>query len=204
MSDLDHLGSLAAAGLVYSLRGVKERVVLEVVREMAKHFPPHRTQNATARTTPDAATTDPPKTRIPRIYKLARKDTLWYLCSILHMVFNPYSASSAAHLTSKMSHACVFAAKCQNKLLEDAILTGLSSIIGRSSACRCFTSPSQNKNTKINEPRAGDSVCGDNENGKLSGKCLHRTTVDEVGDGMILGAAERVWLYLFSHGTDNA
>jgi len=211
MSDLDLLGSLAAARLVHSLCGVRECVALETVRAMEKNIPAQWTQ--AARSIPDTATGDTRISRIrtDRIDKLARKDTLWYLCSILHILFTPSSgsASSAARLTSKMSHnghEYVFAAMCQNKLLEDAILTGLSNIIGRNHIHPCITSPSHTKNTGTNDRSSytgtGDSsICGDTGNGKLSGKWHGRITVDEVGHGMILAVVERVWLYWFGHGT---
>lgn len=201
MSDLDLLGALATASLVHIIRGVRERVSLETVREMERFFLP---QDDAARTTPDeAASTHTPKTRIPRIHKLARKDTLWYLCSILHIVFIPSSASSAGRPTPKASYdrySCVSAA---NKLLEDAVLTGFSRIIGRCPVGRCCTFSSHNKNSEINNCHVEDSIWDDIGNGKLSGKCSCRITVDEVGHGMILAVAERAWLHLFGHGTDD-
>jgi len=196
LSDLDLLGSIAAARLVHSLRGVRERVALETVREMEKSFP-----------TQTQATSDTPKTRISRIRtdridKLARKDTLWYLCSVLHILFTPSSGSASSAATSKTSrngHECVFTAMCQNKLLEDGILTGLSNIIGRNHIHPCTTSPSHNKNIGTNDHLSytgtGVSVCGGTGNGKLSGMWHRRTTVDEVGHGMILAVVERAWLY---------
>jgi hypothetical protein len=207
ISDLDHLGALAAATLVHTLCGTRKRLALEAVREMEKSFLPHTKQDdAACTTTPDSATTDTPKTRIARIHKLARKDTLWYLCSMLYILFTPSSATSAARLNSQTPHGGHEFGKSQNKLLEDAILTGLSNIIARDHSCRCFTSPSRNMVAEMNEHRTdthtGVSSCGDTGNGKLSGKCQRRTAVDEVGHGMILAVIERAWLYWFDHGTD--
>jgi hypothetical protein len=206
MSDLDHLSALAATTLAYSLSGVRACLALEAVREMERSYLLQTTEDDAPRTTtPDPVTTDTPKTRTARIHSLARKDTLWYLCSILFILFTPSSATSAARLKPPGGHECVSAAKSQNKLLEDMILTGLSNIIGRSHLCRCFTSPSHNKVAEMNERRTdtGISGCGDTENGMLGGKCQRRiAAVDEVGHGMILAVIERAWLYWFGHRTD--
>lgn len=193
MSDLDLLGPLAAA---HSLRGVRERVALEAVREIERSSRP-RTQVT------HASGTQQTSIRSDRIDTLARKDALWYSCSILHISFTPFSASSVSHLTSKTSqngHEDILAATCQNKLLEAAILTGLSNIIEQHPVHRCFTSPSQKENTGTNGRYTGesDSICGDAENGKLYVKCHHKKAMDKVGRGMILGAIERAWLYLLA------
>ncbi|KIM81684.1 hypothetical protein PILCRDRAFT_821031 [Piloderma croceum F 1598] len=207
MSDLDHLGALAATTLAHTLCGVRECLALEAVREMERSYLLQTTEDDASRTTtPDPVTTDAPKTRTARIHSLARKDTLWYLCSILCILFTPSSATPAARpITSPLGGECVSAAKSQNKLLEDVILTGLSNIIRRNQLCRCFTSPSRNKVAEMNEGRTdtGISGCGDTENGRLSGKCQRKTAaVDEVGYGMVLAVIERAWLYWFGHRTN--
>lgn len=205
ISDLDHLSALAATTLARSLCGVRECLALEAVREMERSYLLQTTEDDAHRTTtPDPVTTDAPKTRTARVHSLARKDTLWYLCNILCILFTPSSATSAARLTSQTplgGHECVSAAKTQSKLPEDVILTGLSNIIRRSQSCRCFTSPSHNKVAEMNEcTDTGISGCGDTENGTLSGKCQRRTAVvDEVGHGMVMAVIERAWLYWFGH-----
>jgi hypothetical protein len=194
MSDLDQLSSLASPIVVRGLSGIRGGMALEVVRQMETY----------ARTAYNGITTDTAKTCTLRIRKLARKDTIWYLCNLLHILFTPPSVSSVVHITSATARGddeCVSAINCQNKLLEDGILTGLSNIIKRNHTCCCSTSPLHNRSTEMKDYRTGTGdMCGDNRNGKLSGKCHHKTAVDEVEHGMILAVAERVWLYLFGHG----
>jgi len=189
ISDLDLLRPLAATRLDHSLRGIRERVALEAVRELEKNFHAQKTQVACP--IPETNTSDYPNiTRIREdriIDKLARKDTLWYLCNILHILFTPCSGSSAARLTSKTPHDGHEDNFAASKLLEDAILTGLCRVIGGNDAHTCVITC---KDTSSSCTGMGNRGCGETGNRKLYRKCH---CVDEVGHGMILAVVERAW-----------
>lgn len=204
MSDLDHLSTFTTGSLVANFRSVEERVALECVREMAKVYPASSSKpNMNTDSASSAITVHTAKISRPladRIDKLAKKDTLWYMCSVLHLIFSPslvpISITSRGYESSPST---------ENHLLEDAMLTGLSSFLRRDYTCTGFSrrsSPNHNTGHDMNGTSTPCQCGSGAENGKLRVKCSCQTVFDDVEYGMILAVVEKAWLYWFGYGAD--
>lgn len=182
LSDLDLLSSVAPTSLVPVFFGLKERVALEAVREMENMYPERKPAtpdnvmdalHAANATTPILAS-KPDISYTDRVNALSQKDSVWYLCSILHVVFTPISVAPGTIATSR-----------DNDLLQDAILIGLLDL-HRTASDRRFRS---------NSPEIYDTGLVDAENGSSSGRCHRTATIDGVCQGMIFALVEKAWLH---------
>lgn len=185
MSELDVLSGLATVNLADSFRSVKRRVALESVREIERDFPEDTgADNTTEPLTPKKLS------YAGRIKKLVEKDTLWYLCSILHSIFDSQPFISPAARTNGNNNI----SSASNFLLDDAILTGLCNYLRRDHTCTCSTiSPRPSENAGVDESLEGTAspIIDDTQNGILRAKCSAVTVFDEVAQGMILSLVER-------------
>ncbi|KAJ7293949.1 hypothetical protein C8J57DRAFT_1270426 [Mycena rebaudengoi] len=148
-----------------NLRG---SLAVHVLRELEALFPPRTT---------DAKQTRP--TRDSRVKALARKDSLWYLCTILHLLFG----SSKDCPTSGL-------APSDRPVAETRILDALSRIV-----TRCHNKSDGEEAIPISTNPADDTE-NTQENGIESKRPpigLDLQIIDEVGYGMILGVVERYW-----------
>ncbi|KAF7340204.1 hypothetical protein MVEN_01939000 [Mycena venus] len=169
-SDVLHLFQSAFSPLIsapsaYEVN-LRATVALTALRELENLFPPRRTDNARL-----------PQTDDDRVSTLVRKDALWYLCTVLHVLFAPptdfsKSASTVGAVAerqivdvfSRIANRC---RKCQNIASKNA--TALKD------AC--------NIPDRVDEemPSAGPP------------NNLDLDIIDEVGYQMILGVMERYW-----------
>ncbi|KAJ7293946.1 hypothetical protein C8J57DRAFT_1553603 [Mycena rebaudengoi] len=141
-----------------------------ILRELEALFPPRTT---------DAKQTRP--TRDSRVKALARKDSLWYLCTCLHLLFGsskdcPTSGSAPSdrpvaerRILDALSRIVT---RCHNKLISDVEV-----------AIPISTNPADDtENTQENGIESKHPLIG-----------LDMQVIDEVGYGMILGVVERYW-----------
>lgn len=203
VSDLDYLSGCAVESLIDNFRSVKACVALESVREMDKACLVRDIENykrMANKTTAHTTKTRTSRTCADRISKLAKKDTQWFLCTILHTLFTPSSAPSVASPKSRADPTLV------SNLLEDSILTGLSSFLerNRNHPYHDFILPCLSTGTDDDiRPLTRNDWCGDTENGMLSDKCYKGDGVDTVGHEMILAVVERAWSCWFKPGMDD-
>jgi hypothetical protein len=153
---------MSALGVSTAVQPLRERLALEAVRQIEGLYP-------------DASITPPNALKIScqeRIKLLANKDSLLYLCSILHLMFvHPHWTSNSKDENS--------AAK--DDLLKDAIIKTLSGLLRR---------PENGGNVIAEQASTGPTSAGV----PIGVRC-DEEVVDEVARGMILGVAERVWLF---------
>jgi hypothetical protein len=158
---------MSALGVSTAIQPLRERLALEAVRQIEGLYP-------------DASITPPnalESSRQERIKLLANKDSLLYLCRILHLMFvHP-------HWTSNSKDKNFSGAK--DDLLKDAIIKSLTGLLRR----RCRRP--ENGGDVIAE----QASTGPNSAGIPIGVRCDEEVVDEVARGMILGVAERVWLF---------
>ncbi|KAF7986140.1 hypothetical protein HWV62_38502 [Athelia sp. TMB] len=184
LSDLDHLSALATASLVPAIAGVRERLALEAVRELENMYPqgqsggdvdPSLSSDATTPILP-AQNLDSSGLLSDRIAAVARKDITWYMCSLLHWLYDPLSMSATA------IHA---AARHESNALRGAILTALSNLCQATSAGRSLYPEMKN-------------ACSF-ESGMLRERCHRPALIDEVSQGMMFAVSEEAWLYYFGN-----
>ena len=178
MSELDALSGLATENLADSFHSVKQRVALESVREIERVF----RRNPAGNNTPELLT--PKKlSHVCRIEKLVEKETLWYLCGILHSIFDssPFTGPGDNNISS-----------ARNFLLEEAIMTGLYNFLRRDyTYLRNAKPPRSVENAGVNEGTANPSI-NDTQNGILRANCSIAQVFDEVAQGMVLNLVERL------------
>ncbi|KAF8213812.1 hypothetical protein K438DRAFT_1957156 [Mycena galopus ATCC 62051] len=145
---------------------LRATIALTALRELENLFPPRRTDGARL-----------PRTHDNRLSALARKDTLWYLCTILRVVFTPPKDCSQSRRPTAAAVA------------ERKIVDSFSRIVNRCRRCQNIGSQEDMADTCNNSDRDpdvdGDAIrCSDN---------LDLDVIDEVGYQMILGVMERFW-----------
>lgn len=180
MSELDVLSGLATANLAESFHSVKRRVALESVREIERVFRQDPAGNNTAE-----PLTPKKLSLVGRIEKLVKKDTLWYLCVVLHSIFDSPPFTGPRDNISSAS----------NFLLEEAIVTGLSNCLRRDHTCLSNNKPPRPiENAGVNENFEGTAnpSINDTQNGILRANCSVTQAFDEVAQGMILNLVERL------------
>ncbi|KAF7367458.1 hypothetical protein MSAN_00808600 [Mycena sanguinolenta] len=138
---------------------LRATIALGVLRELENLLPPPRPDN-----------TRLPRTHTHRLNALVRKDALWYLCTILHVVFSPVKDRAKSRSST-------------GAMAEGKIVDSFSRITNR---CRKFDGTDT-----CNTPDR------DTEAAKLPFRnCpsyLDPDVIDEVGYQMVLGAMERFW-----------
>ncbi|KAJ7652055.1 hypothetical protein DFH06DRAFT_1206645 [Mycena polygramma] len=155
----------APSGYEANLRAT---IALTALRELESLFPPRRTDD-----------THPPRTRDNRISGLVRKDTLWYLCTILHILFTP--PKDWVPTAGAVSHR--------------QIVDALARI---SSRCRKCQSPPQTAGTTdtCNTPDRESDIDDEGTSAQLS-NLLDLDVIDEVSYEMLLGVMEQYWIWVW-------
>ncbi|CAK5279831.1 unnamed protein product [Mycena citricolor] len=171
-------------------RDLRAALALKSVCELEKLFPDGLSANPGTWTSHDA-----------RVDSLARRDALWYLCAVLHILFAPKSepgsvpapgAGASSSSSSCASSSTQSAARAAfDGAGEDRIADGLSRVLARCRAggtatSACNSAPAAQQG--INSDRAADDG--------LPGVADREVVVDEVGYEMLLGVAERYWLWI--------
>ncbi|KAJ7226141.1 hypothetical protein GGX14DRAFT_132181 [Mycena pura] len=137
---------------------LRSTLALAALREFENIFPPRRPAAATAL----------PQTHLARVSALARKDAIWYLCAVLHVLFAPAEDGSTSG-----------SAPAGTEVFARRIVDAFSRIVARCRRCQEGASV----------PGAADES-GPNEAPR---NVLDLEVIDEVGYGMILGVMERYW-----------
>ncbi|KAJ6498038.1 hypothetical protein C8R47DRAFT_316910 [Mycena vitilis] len=154
----------APSGYEANLRAT---IALSALRELENLFPPRRTDD-----------TRPPRTRDNRISALVRKDTLWYLCTVLHVLFTP--PKDWVPMTGAIS--------------QRQIVDALARI---SSRCRKWSPPQTAGTTdKCNTPDRESDIDDEATSAQLP-NLLDLDVIDEVGYEMLLGVMERYWAWVW-------
>jgi hypothetical protein len=146
-----------------SARYLRERLALEAIRQIEGLYPD------------PASVADSSSVGRRRIEKLADKDALSYLCSVLNLMFTSLSVSPQTVATTSADSSL------SAGLLKDAIITSLSGLLRRIG------------NGKLAH-RSGCGV-GCSDSTRNSPKFQEGNVVDEVGHGTILATIERAWLF---------
>jgi hypothetical protein len=147
---------------------LRATIALTALRELENLFPPRRTDG-----------TRLPWTHDNRVNTLVRKDALWYLCTVLHVLFTPPSKSrSTAGAVSQHKIADAFGR------------------IGN----RCRKYPDFRTTHEMTETCNTPDRNFDNEEVQVRSagppNTLDLDVIDEVGYQMILGVMERYWWWL--------
>ncbi|KAJ7232849.1 hypothetical protein B0H12DRAFT_1239503 [Mycena haematopus] len=146
---------------------LRATIALTALRELETLFPPPRTDN-----------TRLPRTHAHRLNALVRKDALWHLCTVLHIVFAP-------------PKDCSKSGSFAGAIAERKIADSFSRIANR---CRKFdTTDSCNildRDTDVEIPS------------RNLPNCLDVDVIDEVGYQMILGVMEQFWRWTSELGPD--
>ncbi|KAJ6519185.1 hypothetical protein C8R45DRAFT_1117292 [Mycena sanguinolenta] len=148
---------LISASSAYEV-DLRATIALTALQELENLFPPPRLDN-----------TRLPRTHTRRLNALVRKDALWYLCTVLHVVFSPPKDRSKSGSSS-------------GAIAEHKIVDSFSRITNR---CRRFDAT----DTCNTSDRDSDVEV-------LSRSCpnyLDLDVIDEMAYQMILGAMERFW-----------
>ncbi|KAK7064807.1 hypothetical protein R3P38DRAFT_3165818 [Favolaschia claudopus] len=147
---------------------LRATIALTALRELENLFSPQQTKGGNSRT------------RESRIGVLARKDALWYLCSVLHVVFTPSSAEHSTLSSNSLTNSAVS---------ERNIADSLSRIIGRCRKSSNATSVDEASCPNEDHDRERMFSAGDLDE-------INPDVVDEVGFQMILGVAEKYWRWI--------
>lgn len=156
-----------ASGTSQSARYLRERLVLEAVRQIEALYPD------------PAITTDTPSisSRSRRIDRLGDKDALAYVCNVLCLMFT--SPSVALRMVTTTSPDSGLPAGIDG-LLRGAIVTSLSDLLRRTGSGNL----------------AYRSDCGVGcSDTTRRGSSNEGNVVDEVGYNMMLATIERAWLF---------
>jgi len=168
VSILDQVCSHAGSSFVDGLKG---HLGLEVVRELEKAIL-QRSKDGSSYLQ-DGQTR--PYSLEERVSLLATKDIVWYMCNILHLIFTPVSAPMRPFPIGTGQYI-------QDDLLKNGILKSFSDLIFHLRLCAKMDPQGSRGHNEI-----GTSDTSIKQGG--------RQLVDEVGYGMILAAAEKVWLH---------
>ncbi|KAJ7480023.1 hypothetical protein B0H11DRAFT_2193934 [Mycena galericulata] len=154
----------APSGYDVNLRGTLAVVAL---RELENLFPPRRTDGIRR-----------PWTHDNRVKTLVRKDSLWYMCTILHVLFAPTKDCSTSGSSVRTNGA----------VSERRITDAFSRIVNRCRMCQDLVSRAASCNPEIADADGDDGKPSDEPPNDLD-----LEVIDEVGYGMILGVMERFW-----------
>ncbi|KAJ7031501.1 hypothetical protein C8F04DRAFT_1110453 [Mycena alexandri] len=146
---------LVSASSAYETN-LRATVALTVLRQLENLFPPRRPDN-----------TRLPWTHDNRVNGLVRKDTFWYLCTVLHIVFT----LSKDRLTSESALGAVS---------ERQIVDAFTRIVNR---CK----------GKTTGPCNDENPNSDSGAGAIQPATLDLDVIDQVGYEMLLGVMERYW-----------
>ncbi|KAJ7480029.1 hypothetical protein B0H11DRAFT_1264533 [Mycena galericulata] len=140
---------------------------MAALRELENLFPPRRKDGIRR-----------PWTHDSRVNTLVRKDSLWYMCTILHVLFAPTKHCSTSGSSVRSDGA----------VSERRITDAFARILNRCRMCQDFV----NRTAPCNEEIAD----ADGDEGHPSDEPpndLDLEVIDEVGYGMLLGVMERFW-----------
>ncbi|KAJ7652058.1 hypothetical protein DFH06DRAFT_1206673 [Mycena polygramma] len=146
---------------------LRATTALTALREFENLFPPRRKDD-----------TRLPWTRNNRITALVRKDTLWYLCTVLHVLFTPPKdwVPTAGTVSQRQ------------------IVDALARI---SSRCRkCQTPQTAGTTDTCNTPDRKSGIDDEATFAQLP-NLLDLDVIDEVGYEMLLGVMERYWIWVW-------
>ncbi|KAK7064816.1 hypothetical protein R3P38DRAFT_58831 [Favolaschia claudopus] len=170
--DVLHILQSALSPLLYTASifeaNLRATIALTALRELEKLFSPQQAKDGHSRT------------RESRIGVLARKDALWYLCSVLHVVFTLSSAENSTLSSNSLTTSAVS---------ERNIAESLSRIIGRCRKIPNSTSVDETSSPNQDHDRERMFSAGDPDE-------INLDVVDEVGFQMILSVAEKYWRWI--------
>ncbi|KZT08934.1 uncharacterized protein LAESUDRAFT_566792 [Laetiporus sulphureus 93-53] len=174
ISALEEFSSLVTrrAAVIFTIRTVKQVVALETVRELQRLYAGDHASGSDANSKSKSTLHDARVSQTSeRMESLIRKDTLWYLCNVLHLVL-PLGAGASVPTPQRD----------QDELLDDAIFGALSSVLRRTRTTAHFEGGTAPPGNIIDE-------------GSRRGT-IERPTPDmgDVERGVVLALAERVWL----------
>ncbi len=163
---LREIGLADGGSLASNIRSLVQCLTLEAIRQLESLF-----QDELSQAVNDPGETPPASNQSGRLAKVARKDALWFLCNILHLLL-----SASVALSGCSSHPGLEA----GSLLEETIYTALSALLRRMRPNPCHT---------IDMDTTREDVGMSEE-----ASCAQHGVIDEVEREMILAVIEKAAL----------